>query len=63
MTGDSAFSMFNLSLKEDWINNKKFCHRLSDDEGETEEKRVSSVTTEAQVKSRSKHSGVLHRKF
>ena len=31
MTGDSAFSMFNLSLKEDWYNNKKFCHRLSDD--------------------------------
>jgi len=32
VTGDPAFSMFNLSLKEEWINNKKFCHRLSDDE-------------------------------
>lgn len=33
MTGDPAFSMFNLSLKEEWVNNKKFCHRLSDDDG------------------------------
>jgi hypothetical protein len=33
-TGDPAFSMFNLSLKEEWVNNKKFCHRLSDDEKE-----------------------------
>ena len=32
VTGDSAFSMFNLSLKEDWVNSKKFCHRLSDDD-------------------------------
>jgi len=37
VTGDPAFSMFNLSLREEWINNKKFCHRLSDDEGEDEE--------------------------
>ena len=33
VTGDPAFSMFNLSLKEEWVNNKKFCHRLSDDDG------------------------------
>lgn len=31
-TGDPAFSMFNLSLKDEWVNNKKFCHRLSDDD-------------------------------
>jgi len=37
VTGDPAFSMFNLSLREEWINNKKFCHRLSDDEDEDEE--------------------------
>jgi hypothetical protein len=37
VTGDPAFSMFNLSLREDWVNNKKFCHRLSDDEDEEEE--------------------------
>ena len=34
VTGDPAFSMFNLSLREEWINNKRFCHRLSDDEVE-----------------------------
>lgn len=34
VTGDSAFSMFNLSLKDEWLNNKRFCHRLSDDEDE-----------------------------
>ena len=32
VTGDSAFSMFNLSLREEWLNNKRFCNRLSDDE-------------------------------
>ena len=36
-TGDPAFSMFNLSLKDDWVNNKKFCHRLSDEENMDEE--------------------------
>lgn len=24
--------MFNLSLREDWLNNKRFCNRLSDDD-------------------------------
>merc|ERR1711874_909704 len=37
VTGDPAFSMFNLSLREEWINNKKFCQRLSDDEEEKED--------------------------
>lgn len=37
VTGDPAFSMFNLSLKEEWINNKKFCRKLSDDEDEKED--------------------------
>jgi hypothetical protein len=32
VTGDSAFSMFNLSLREEWLNNKRFCNRLSDDD-------------------------------
>ena len=32
VTGDPAFSMFNLSLKDDWSNNLKFCHRLTDEE-------------------------------
>jgi len=29
VTGDCAFSMFNLSLKDDWISNEGFCHNLS----------------------------------
>merc|ERR1739844_509290 len=37
VTGDPAFSMYNLSLREEWINNKKFCHRLSDDEDEDQD--------------------------
>merc|ERR1711902_310700 len=28
----TTLSLFNLSLREEWINNKRFCHRLSDDE-------------------------------
>ena len=31
VTGDAAFSMFNLSLRDEWKNNKNFCHRLSDE--------------------------------
>lgn len=37
VTGDPAFSMFNLSLRDEWMNNKKFCHRLSDDEDDDDE--------------------------
>lgn len=37
VTGDAAFSMFNLSLRDEWKNNKKFCHRLSDDEDDDNE--------------------------
>lgn len=28
VTGDPDYSMFNLSLKEDWSITKKFCHSL-----------------------------------
>lgn len=28
VTGDPSYSMFNLSLKEDWSKTKKFCHSL-----------------------------------
>lgn len=28
VTGDPSYSMFNLSLKEDWNNTKKFCYSL-----------------------------------
>ena len=34
VTGDSAFSMFNLSLKEEWVNSSKFCHKLSEEESD-----------------------------
>lgn len=35
VTGQPNYSMFNLSLKEDWSNTKKFCYSLHDqDEGE-----------------------------
>jgi len=37
VTGDPAFSMFNLSLKQEWINSQKFCKRLSDSEDGEEE--------------------------
>lgn len=50
VTGDPAFSMFNLSLKEEWINNKKFCHRLSDDEDDDDE-----ATQEAQDRLQAVH--------
>lgn len=29
VTGDPRYSMFNLSLKERWLNNKKFCQSLA----------------------------------
>ena len=35
VTGDSAFSMFNLSLKEEWVNSIRFCHKLSEDDENT----------------------------
>ena len=34
VTGDSAFSMFNLSLKEEWVNSSRFCHKLSEEESD-----------------------------
>lgn len=30
VTGDPSYSMYNLSLKEDWNNTKKFCYSLHD---------------------------------
>lgn len=32
VTGDPNYSMFNLSLKEDWNNSKKFCHSLHEED-------------------------------
>jgi len=32
VTGDPAHSMYNLSLKEEWLNSKKFCYKLAADD-------------------------------
>jgi len=32
VTGDPSHSMYNLSLKEEWLNNKKFCYKLAADD-------------------------------
>nr|CAH0100669.1 unnamed protein product [Daphnia galeata] len=32
VTGDPTHSMYNLSLKEEWLNNKKFCFKLAADD-------------------------------
>jgi predicted ATPase len=37
VTGDPYYSMFNLSLKEDWSKTKKFCHSLHDQEEERQQ--------------------------
>jgi len=38
VTGDPAFSMYNLSIRSDWTDSvDQFCHKLSDDEEEDEE--------------------------
>jgi len=42
VTGDPAFSMFNLSLKDDWVNSKKFCNRLAEEEPLDEEGKQAS---------------------
>ena len=31
VTGDAAFSMFNLSLKEDWADNTTFCYKMCEE--------------------------------
>ena len=34
VTGEPAFSMYNLTLKDGWVNNANFCHRLTDEKEE-----------------------------
>ena len=36
VTGEPAFSMYNLTLKGGWIDNANFCHKLSDDKEDQE---------------------------
>ena len=44
VTGDSAFSMYNLSLKEDWTEGKNFCHKLAPGEANINSQQVCSLT-------------------
>ncbi|CAG7698780.1 unnamed protein product [Allacma fusca] len=37
VTGDPRYSMFNLSLKDRWLNNKKFCQSLAGSENDENE--------------------------
>ena len=50
VTGDPAFSMYNLSLKEEWLNNSKFCHGLQNENEtmDTSEPRTPELTQQAQ---------------
>ena len=48
VTEDPAFSMFNLSLKEDWVDNEKFCRKLRHQESIIETNHDTYETKEAQ---------------
>ena len=49
VTEDAAFSMYNLSLREDWADNKKFCHKMYEDHENPEPHEIiSNETREAQ---------------
>ena len=57
VTGDAAFSMFNLSLKEDWEDNKKFCHKMyEENENHDTFENIKNETREAQNRLNSKKS-------
>ena len=57
VTGDPAFSMYNLSLKEDWEDNKKFCHKMyEENENNDDFEHIQSETREAQNRLKSKKS-------
>ncbi|XP_075169609.1 TRPL translocation defect 14 isoform X4 [Haematobia irritans] len=49
VTGDPDYSMFNLSLKEDWSITKKFCHSLHEDCSGYNSKKSSGVTSKQLV--------------
>ena len=48
VTEDPAFSMFNLSLKEDWVDNETFCRQLRHQESIVETNHDTYETKEAQ---------------
>ena len=45
VTGEPAFSMYNLTLKGGWIDNANFCHKLSDDK-EDQERQAGTICTD-----------------
>ena len=45
VTGEPAFSMYNLTLKGGWIDNANFCHKLSDDK-EDQERQAGTIYTD-----------------
>uniref|UniRef100_T1P9X6 AAA domain protein n=1 Tax=Musca domestica TaxID=7370 RepID=T1P9X6_MUSDO len=49
VTGDPDYSMFNLSLKEDWSITKKFCHSLHEDVSGYKSKQPSGVSNKQLV--------------
>ncbi|XP_055921037.1 TRPL translocation defect protein 14 isoform X1 [Eupeodes corollae] len=49
VTGDPDYSMFNLSLKEDWSVTKKFCHSLHDQGTEASKKSKTNGVSNTQL--------------
>ena len=54
VTGDPAFSMFNLSLKDQWENNKKFCIGFKEND-EKDSNKVIQDAKDSLEANRSKH--------
>lgn len=51
VTGDPYYSMFNLSLKEDWSKTKKFCHSLHDDQEDERHINISNSSSRSNSRS------------
>ena len=54
VTEDPAFSMFNLSLKGDWTDNKTFCHKMRHQDSVCEPTLDAHETREAQTRLKEK---------
>ena len=56
VTEDPAFSMFNLSMKEDWTNNETFCRKMRHQDSIVEANHDNHETNEAQTRLNAKKS-------
>ena len=57
VTGDAAFSMFNLSLKKDWAGNETFCHKMCEEnEAHETDEHIYDETRKAQNRLNAKKS-------